>query len=236
MAKNQAPQSLDLEATISKTEAFVNKNKKIIITTIVALIAIVVAVFAGHAWLSKREAKASAQLQQGMQYFMQGSDEGYTKALNGEGQYKGFTKISKDYSWTDAANLAHAYAGECYAHLGKYKEAIKELEAFSPKGDVSVSPAVIGCLGDCYVADGQTDKAIDTFKKAASKADNESLSPVYLLKAAQILESQKKYAEAKALYEQIKKDYPTSALAMPQQQGASFSSPEIDKYIERATR
>lgn len=236
MAKNQAPQSLDLNERINKTEAFVNKNKKAIIVALAVIILVVVAGFAGHAWLSKREAKAQAQIGLGMQYLAMGTEEGYTKALNGEGQYQGFLKIAKEYSFTDGANLAHAYAGECYAQLGKYKEAIKQLEDFSTQGDITVSPAILGCLADCYASDGQIDKAIDTFKKAASKADNESLSPVFLLSAAQLLESQNKAEEAKALYEKIKSDYPTAQISMPQQQGSGFAAPEIDKYIERATK
>lgn len=236
MANNQTSQVLDVNATISKTEAFVNRNKNIIIGALVAVVVCVGAGFGGHAWLKNREAKAQTQIGLGMQYFTQGTDEGYTKALNGEGQYQGFLKISKQYSFTDGANLAHAYAGECYAHLGKYKEAITELEKFSTKGDISASPAILGCLANCYACDGQLDKAVDTFKKAASKADNESFSPVFLMSAAQILESQGKAADAKALYEKVKKDYPTAMVSMPQQQGAGFAAPEIDKYIERATK
>lgn len=236
MAKNQAPQALDMNAAISKSEAFVNKNKKAILICLAVAVVVVVAGFAGHSWLSNREAKAQTQLSLGMQYFMQSTDEGYTKALNGEGQYQGFLKIAKQYSFTDGANLAHAYAGECYAHLGKYKEAIAELEKFSTKGDISATPAILGCLGDCYAADNQIDKAIDTFKKAANRADNESLSPMLLLKAGQLLESQDKAEDAKKLYEKIREDYPTSSLCMPQQQGAGFSAPEIEKYIERATK
>lgn len=236
MATNQKNQALDVNSAISKSEAFVNKNRKSIIITLVAIIVIVVAAFAYHSWMSNREAKAQTQISLGMQYFMQGTEEGYTKALNGEGQYQGFLKIAKQYSMTDGANLAHAFAGECYAHLGKYKEAISELESFSTQGDITASPAILGCLGDCYANDGQLDKAVDTYKKAASKADNESLSPVFLLKAAQVLESQSKTEDAKALYEQIKKEYPTSSLSMPQQQGPGFAAPEIDKYIERASK
>ena len=237
MAKNQAPQSLDLNERINKTEAFVNKNKKTIITVLVALAVLVAAGFAGYSWLKNREAKAQAQIGLGLQYIAQGDEEGFTKALNGDGQFQGFLKISNKYSFTNGANLAHAYAGECYAHIGKYAEAIKELEKFSPKGDISVSPAVLGCLADCYANTGNIDKAIDTFKKAADKADNESLSPIYLISAGQLLESKGKAAEAKALYEQIKEDYPTSQYCVPRQQGEEvFAAPEIDKYIERATK
>lgn len=62
---------------------------------------------------------------------------------------------------------------------------------------------------------------------ADSKADektNNSLSPTFLIKAAEILESQNKKDEALEIYNDIKKKYVNSAV-----------SQEIDKYIERAT-
>ena len=241
MAKQQAPQSLDLNNHINKSEDFVNKNKK---TIIIALVAVVVLVLAGigcHSWLKNRNDKAQEQISLGMRYYytgiFQNDTESLNKALKGDGQFAGFLQIANKYSHTDGANLAHAYAGECYAHLGDFKNAIKELEAFSPQSDESVTPAILGCLADCYANDKQVDKAIDTFKKAANKANNESLSPLFLIKAGQLLESQNKADEAKALYEKVKNDYPTSAYSMPQQQSETLViAPEIDKYIERATK
>ncbi len=45
----------------------------------------------------------------------------FEEALNGDSiGYVGFIKIADQYSGTDAANLAKAYAGLCYAHLGKF--------------------------------------------------------------------------------------------------------------------
>ena len=78
---------------------------------------------------------------------------------------------------------------------------------------------------------GLKTKAVSAFKKAASMADstaedntNNSLSPTFLIKAAQILESQKKNDEALKIYQDIKKKYVNSAVWS-----------EIDKYIERAS-
>lgn len=242
MAKKQAPQSLDLNKHVNKSEDFVNKNKKKIIIAIVAVLALAAAGIGGYTWLKNRDTKAQDQIGRGMDYLIPGvaqnDTESLNKALKGDGgQYIGFLQIANKYSHTDGANLAHAYAGECYAHLGDFKNAIKELEAFSPQGDESVSPAIIGCLADCYANNKQIDKAVETFKKAADMANNESLSPIFLVKAGQLLESQNKQDEAKALYEKVKNDYPNSFYGTPQQQDAEiFIAPEIDKYIERATK
>ena len=62
--------------------------------------------------------KAQAALFKGQEYF---EADAFEEALNGDSiGYVGFIKIADQYSGTDAANLAKAYAGLCYAHLGKF--------------------------------------------------------------------------------------------------------------------
>ena len=97
-----------------------------------------------------------------------------------------------------------------------------------------VSPAAQAALGNAYAHLNQLDKAVDALKKAAKMADakaeddtNNSLSPTFLLQAAEILESQGNKADALEIYQNIKKNYVNSALVQSQ---------EIDKYIERASR
>ena len=230
MANNnvQAPESESLNIH----EAFFLKNKKIILGAVIAIIVIIAGVFIYMSQISgPREDKASTMLGKGQTYF---NNEMYEQALNGDGAgYVGFAKIANDYSGTKAANLANLYAGLCYANLGKWAEAQKSLESFSSKGDQMISPAAEAALGDAYAHLNQLDKAVDAFKKAASMADdkaedgtNNSLSPTFLIKAGEILESQNKKADALSIYQDIKKKYVNSMLVQ---------SSEIDKYIERAS-
>lgn len=150
----------------------------------------------------------------------------FNKALKGDGTFPGFVKLSKGSG--DAANMATYLAGIAYYYIGQYKEAIKYLEDYSPQGDSGVSPMALSALANCYACDKQIDKAISTFKDAADEADNESISPICLLEAGKLLESQNKKAEANAIYEQIKRDYPNFGLT---RQG--MTSSEVDLYIER---
>ena len=124
---------------------------------------------------------------------------------------------------TKAGNLANAYAGICYAQLGKYEDAEKYLSKFDGD-DQLVAPAILGTMGNCYAQMGQLDKAAATLIKAAKRANSLSLSPIYLIQAGQILEKQGKNAEAVEAYKTVKKDYANSYQAM-----------DIDKYIERAS-
>ena len=143
-------------------------------------------------------------------------EQQYDKAL------VGFQKVAADYSSTDAGNLAQLYIGICQANLGKWQEAVNALEQFSGQGDQMISPAAEGALGNAYANLNQLDKAVEHLKKAAKMADNNSLSPTFLIQAGEILESQGKKDEALKLYEEVKEKYFNS-----------MQYQSIDKYIER---
>ncbi len=152
-------------------------------------------------------------------------DMAYNRLLKGEQKFPGLLKMAEEGG--KGGNIATYLAGLAYYYLNNYKEAIKYLENFSPKGDAIISAQALCALANCYAADKQTEKAIETFKEAAEEADNAALSPQCLVQAAMLLESLNKKAEAHEIYVQVKKDYP----AYGQLQQASASS--IDQYIER---
>ena len=185
--KKHTQDPLDMEEALSTSEAFIIKYKSRILGAIAAVV-IIIAGFMGykHFISEPNEIKASAALFKGEQYF--GADN-FETALNGDSiGYKGFLKVADEFSGTAAGNLANAYAGVCYAQLGKYEEAMKYLNKFSAD-DQLVSPALLGTMGNCYAQAGQLDKAAATLMKAADKADSQALSPIYLIQAGQIYEN-----------------------------------------------
>lgn len=214
-------EALNVEEALTQSEAFLIKNKKAIIGAVVAVIIIVAGVVMyKNLYAEPREEKAQAALFKGQQYF---EDDAFAEALNGDSiGYVGFLKIADEYSGTDAANLAKAYAGICYKQLGKYEEAAKALDSFDGD-DQMVAPALKGALGNCYAELGQLDKAVSTLLKAADQADNNTLSPIFLKQAGEILVKQGKYDDAIDAYTTIKDKYFRSYTAM-----------DIDKYIEQA--
>ena len=229
---NKTEQVLEATENINNREAFFMKYKKAILIAVAAIIVVIAGVFLYISQISgPREEKASTALSKGQTYF---NNEMFEQAVNGDGAgFVGFAKLADEYSGTKAGNLANLYAGLCYANLGKWAEAQKSLDAFSTEGDQMISPASQAALGDAYAHLNQLDKAVDAFKKAADMADskadddtNNSLSPVFLIKAGEILESQNKKADALSIYQDVKKKYVNSMLVQ---------SGEIDKYIERAS-
>lgn len=229
---NKTEQVLEATENINNREAFFMQYKKAILIAVAAIIVVIAGVFLYISQISgPREEKASTALSKGQTYF---NNEMFEQAVNGDGTgFVGFAKLADEYSGTKAGNLANLYAGLCYANLGKWAEAQKSLDAFSTEGDQMISPASQAALGDAYAHLNQLDKAVDAFKKAADMADskaeddtNNSLSPIFLIKAGEVLESQGKKDEALKIYQDIKKKYVNSMLVQ---------SAEIDKYIERAS-
>ena len=214
-------EQMNVEDALTQSEAFLIKNKKAIIGGVVAVIIIVAGfIMYKHLYAEPREEKALAALFIGQELFEQ---DNFEQALNGDSiGYTGFLKVASDFSGTKAANLAKAYAGICYAHLGKYDEAIKYLNDFDGT-DQMVGPAVLAAAGNCYAQLDQLDKAASSLLKAADKADSNTLSPIYLLQAGEILVKQGKIEEAIKAYTTIKDKYFQSYQAM-----------DIDKYIEQA--
>lgn len=235
MSKQANNQNLDVNETLAKSEAIIVKYKKQIITAVVAIVVVVGGTFAYIYGYSKpRENKAQEMLGIVMQQYVMAQD--YEKALKGEGKTMGLLKIADQYGSTDAGNLAKYEAGLCYYQTGKTKEAIKYLEDFDTKGDNTVSAQALFALANCYAADKQADKAVETFKKAAKATDVPALCAEYLFQAGIILESQKKNDEALAIYQQIKSDYPSAPLCVQQQQNGMMLSAMIDKYIEKLSK
>ncbi|WP_455972854.1 tetratricopeptide repeat protein [Bacteroides congonensis] len=218
--KNQN-EHLNVEDALTQSEAFLIKYKNAIIGGVVAVIIIVAGIIMyKNLYAEPREEKAQAALFKGQEYFEQ---DAFEQALNGDSiGFVGFLKVADDYSGTKAANLAKAYAGICYAQLGKYEEAVKMLDDFNGK-DQMVAPAILGAAGNCYAQLGQLDKAASTLLSAADKADNNTLSPIFLVQAGEILVKQSKFDDAIKAYTKIKDKYFQSYQAM-----------DIDKYIEQA--
>ena len=214
MANKNQQQAAAMEQQVSKTEAFFEKNKRAIMIAVIAVIAVVVcAILLNNYYFQPRQDKASTELAKAQELFVQ---DQYDKAL------PLFQKVVDEYSSTDAGNLAQLYIGLCQANLGKWQEAVNAIESFSGKKDQMITPAAEGALGNAYANLNQLDKAVEHLKKAASMADNNSLSPTFLIQAGEILESQGKKDEALKLYQEVKDKYFNS-----------MQYQTIDAYIER---
>jgi len=224
MAKDKKNTQVDnlteVESALTRTEQFLESNSKLIGIVIGAIVVVAVGYLGlNKFYLEPRSKEAQEQMFKAQNYFEKDS---FNLALNGDGNNPGFLDIIDDFGSTDAGNLSRYYAGVSYLNMGQYDNAITYLKKFSTK-DLLLGPISVGAQGDAQLELGKTDKALELYTEAYKMNDNELTTPIYMLKAGELLESSSKQDEALKIYETIKLKFPEST------EGRS-----IDKYIARA--
>ena len=208
-----------MQEAVSSSERFLVKNQKTIMSVLVAIIAVIAIILAvKQFYFEPREVKAQEALFQSVLAFEKDSMD---LALNGNDEFDGLLAVTDNYGSTKAGNIACVYAGLAYYEKGEYENAKKYLSKFSAD-DALLAPAVTAAIGNALVGMDNAAEAVKYFEKAAKVANNDVFSPLYLIKAANVYEKLGDKAAALKVYEQIKKEYPTS------QQAST-----IDAYIER---
>ena len=203
-----------LDASASKTEAWVAKNQKIIFSVVTA-IAVVTAGYLAYDKMivEPKEADAANDMFQAQQYFAQAVDAPtalYNLALKGGEGKPGFLGVIDNYSGTDAANLAHYYAGMSYLNTGKYKEAVQHLDDFSTK-DKTLAAMAKGGIGDAFAQLKNNEEALKYYGEAAKLNADAFTAPRFLFKAGQTALLLKNKTEALKYFTEIKDKYESSA-------------------------
>lgn len=204
-----------LDETASRTEAWIEKNQKIILSIVGALALITVGYLLYQKFvLEPKETEAAEAMFVAQQNFQQAadgfkSDSLYNLALNGsEGQF-GFIELANEYSGTDAGNLAHYYAGIAFLNTGKYNEAIESLDKFK-SDDIVLSALAKGAIGDAFSQKNQANEALEYYVKASETNKNEFTTPLYLLKAGKTALALGKKEDAAKYFTEIKEKYDAS--------------------------
>lgn len=149
--------------------------------------------------------------------------DSFALALNGTAGTPGFLKIIDKHSGTQAANVAHLYAGESYLQLGEFQKAIDQLNAFSANGAKQIEAKVEGLLGDAYAELKKNDEAIEHYKKAGTIfPDDQAISSEYLFRGALLSEIAGNNDQAIELYQVLKDKYPRTDKGFV-----------VDKYLAR---
>jgi tetratricopeptide (TPR) repeat protein len=212
---------VDVEQAFSKTELFIENNKKSL-SIIIGAIAVLIGGYLTYKYwyVEGEETKARAEMFKAEQYFELDSLD---KAMNGDGNLvMGFAQIVEDYSITPSGNLAEYYLGMCLLKKGQYEEAIEHLKSFDGKDQI-VAPIATGAIGDANLELGKTDDAITYYLKAAEQNNNKFTTPIYLKKAAMANEDKGNFADAVKLYERIQNEF-----------AETTEGRDMEKYIARA--
>lgn len=210
----------NLEEALSKTEQYIEKNQKKLITTSLVIIVVVLGIFAYQKFYkAPLNERAQNQLFEAQRYF---EIDSFDYALNGDGNYPGFLKIINEFGSTTAGNISEYYAGISYLRMGKFQKAVDYLENFS-SDDFLLSALSKAATGDAYMELGKTKQAASNYMDASSFNTNDFTTPIYLQKAGLAYEMLGEYDKALIAYETIEKDFIKSAEAR-----------DVEKYITRA--
>jgi tetratricopeptide (TPR) repeat protein len=196
-----------LAEQLSKSEQFLEKNKKSVIVILGAIAVIVSAIFLFRYYLNNQENLAQVDMFQAVYYFESDSLE---KALNGDGNNYGFLDIIDNYGMTKAANLSQFYTGVCYLKTGEFENAIEHLSSFSAD-DIVLQARAYALIGDAHMESGDYRQASVYYEKASDRKSNEFLSPEYLIKTAFAYEKLMEFESASDCYNTIITRYPESS-------------------------
>ena len=217
---NQDPEAA-IENAIGRTEAFLQKNGKLLLS-LLAVIVVVVGGYFGYKYLyvAHRAEKAGAMMFVAEQQFQIDS---FALALNGDGNNAGFLDVIERYGSTPQGNIANHYAGICYLKLGELDNALKYLgryEAVDGAPSSIINAQNAGLQGDILVQKGEYEKAIAKYNKAIEEGDNSFSAPYYLKKVGLVYGKLGKNAEAVKAFQRIVDEYPSSMEAR-----------DVEKYI-----
>ena len=213
-------ETIDLSESVHKAEKYVKDNKKSLSIIGGAAVAIVAAYIGYQQFIVKpQDENAQKEMYVAERYFGQDS---LNLAIKGDGSFPGFEEIVNNYGSSNSGNLAKYYLGMSYLKKGEYEKAIESLSSYDAEDDVTGALA-LGGIAAAHLELNQVDDALKYYKKAADWDENNFTRPLFLMKTATVYEIHKNYKDALSIYQQIKKDFPTSTEAR-----------DIDKYIGRA--
>ena len=215
MAKktNQDETVLDVEELYSKSEKFVDDNKKQLSLGLGAVAAVILVVIGYSSLIAAPKNQAAEEASFMAEHYF--SKDSADLAMLGDGLSAGLEDVLSDHSGTPAAARAAFQLGIMHRDAARFDEAV---EAFSQAGfsDDVFGPLVDANLGDCYVELGDLEAAQSHFASAASTAGADyrnALAPMCAYKQALVLIELGNTSKAQRVLEDLASDYPNSTYA-----------------------
>lgn len=216
MAKksNQDDILVDVDELYSKSEQFVDKNRKQLTMGLGGAAAVILLVI-GYTSLVVAPKNMAAEEAAFMaeHYFAKDSAD---LAMLGDGLNAGLEEILSDHSGTPAAARAAFELGIMHRDAARFDEAV---EAFNQAGfsDDVFGPLVDANIGDCLVELGDLEGAESHFASAASAAASglaaKALSPMCSYKRALVLLELGDEDKARKVLKDLAEDFPNSTYA-----------------------
>lgn len=210
-------------------------------TTLIAaavLVAVIVAVgYAGWRFYTDRKTvQASAALDGAMKTYSarvgttpDPSDPGETLYPTDEARAQDaaqkFSAVAEKYPSTNPGRLASYYAALCYEDLDRQNQALEELKKISSGRDKEMVAMAQYQIGVIYERTGKSADAAKVFRNLADHSSVFVPRPLALLELAEVLR-QSDPKEAASVYEQLKREFPNTAVSDEADRGLETLAPK----------
>lgn len=218
MNKEQEQTGIDnLNQSLTSFSSKVEKHKTVIFGVAGAIIVAILAGFGVYFWNRHQDKQSGAKFATAMVEANKSAQKDAQTSNNPDSAYsaimtKKMQELAKAEEGKAGATLANIELASLYYNAGKAKETLAAIEAADIDEPLMKMQAII-LKGDCYVDMGKMGEALGAYDEAfgLAKDENPEVAVRALMKKARVLDAQKKYADALAVYEQVINDYPQSA-------------------------
>lgn len=200
---------VDVQEVYTKTEMFLENNRKPLMIGIGVIAALIGGYFAYQFGYKKpKEEAASNAIYMADLYSEMDSLEW---AVNGHEGAAGYLQIAEDFKGTLVGKRAHYWCGVYFRDIKlDYQQALDHFKQ-SDFEDNSVGVLATGAVGDMYIQLGQTEEGANWLDKAAKQANNsdgrDHNGPYFGLKAAKAYLELNDTKKAQSLLEYVLDNY-----------------------------
>lgn len=215
MAKNHNNEVDTNIESLSKAEAFITKNNKMIVGCLIGAVVLAIAILAIRSINENKAVKGQEAFTFTENAALMAADSLSNAAALAD------LEAYLDEFGGKAVGIAAFEAGIAAYEVKDYAKAIEYFSEY--KGEDAIFNArALACIADCHVELGNYEEAYKNYVAALETADND-LASEYAFRAGLVAEKLGNNADALAMYNTVKEKYPSSPRAM-----------EIEKYISRA--
>jgi len=207
-------QLIDVQEAYSRTEQFMDKNRKPLLIGISSVAGVFLLILAYQGFVVRpAEAAAEAAIWRAEAYFEMDSLD---LAAYGDGFSDGLETVMTEHAGTKAGQRAAYRMGVYHRSKGAWDEAIAAFSEVDFDDDV-VGPLAVAGIGDCQVELQQFDEAIASFEDAVGRSEDglaaDALAPMFLMKSAIVKLETGDTEGALADFTRIADDYASSQQA-----------------------
>ena len=136
-----------------------------------------------------------------------------------------FNAVASQYPHSNPGKLARYYAALCLMDLDKLNQAMEELKRLDAGSDKELAALSQYQMALINERDGKKDDAVKILRNLSTSGSVLVPKPLVLLELASVV-SQSDPQQATKIYEQLKKDYPNTAVADQADRGLELLTPK----------